>query len=150
VFLGRHDWTIADWDHEGCRNGRGGAQGALVQRLSDYMKYPRVDLYVDGYQTREVAVTGAVQKPGRYDLSNRNESIVDMIGRAGGMTSDSAQRVIFVPATLDEKSGKNADSAGSLPRMSRDAPRAGTFHPTALEDETPFSPHHEESRQTPS
>ena len=73
-------------------------KAALVQRLSDYMKYPRVDLYVDGYQTREVAVTGAVQKPGQYDLPNRNESIIDMIGRAGGVTSDSAQRVIFVPA----------------------------------------------------
>ena len=48
------------------------------------MKFPRVDLYVEGYQTREVAVTGAVQKPGRYDIANRDESIIDMIGRAGG------------------------------------------------------------------
>lgn len=117
-------------------------KAALVQRLSDYMKYPRVDLYVEGYQTREVAVTGAVQKPGQYDLPNRNESIIDMIGRAGGMTSDSAQRVIFVPAKFDEKSGKNVDSAGSLPQMSHDAPGAGTFRPTALEDETPVSPPH--------
>ena len=115
-------------------------KAALVQRLSDFMKFPRVDLYVEGYQTREVAVTGAVQKPGRYDLPNRNESIIDMIGRAGGMTSDSAQRVIFVPAKFDEKSGKNVGSAGSLPPTSRDAPGAGTFRPTALEDETPFSP----------
>jgi polysaccharide export outer membrane protein len=114
-------------------------KAALVQRLSDFMKYPRVDLYVEGYQTREVAVTGAVQKPGRFDLPNRNESIVDMIGRAGGMTSDSAQRVIFVPAKFDEKSGKDIGSAGSLPPTSRDAPGAGTFRPTALEDETLFS-----------
>jgi polysaccharide biosynthesis/export protein len=115
-------------------------KAALVQRLSDYMRYPRVDLYVEGYETREVAVTGAVQKPGRYDLPNRNESIIDMIGRAGGMTSDSAQRVIFVPATLDAKSGKNIDSAGFLPH---DTPGASNFRPTALEDETPGSPPHE-------
>jgi protein involved in polysaccharide export with SLBB domain len=123
-------------------------KGALVQRLSDYMKYPRVDLYVEGYQTREVAVTGAVQKPGRYDIANRNESIIDMIGRAGGMTADSAQKVIFVPAKYDERSEKNVDSGGTLtlPQTSRDAPVAGTFRPTALEDETPFSP----PRETPS
>jgi protein involved in polysaccharide export with SLBB domain len=115
-------------------------KAALVQRLSDFMKFPRVDLYVEGYQTREVAVTGAVQKPGRYDIANRDESIIDMIGRAGGMTSDSAQRVIFVPGTLDAKSGKNMDSAGSPPH---DAPGASNFRPTALEDETPVSPPHE-------
>jgi polysaccharide biosynthesis/export protein len=109
-------------------------KAALVQRLSDYMNYPRVDLYVEGYQTR------AVQKPGQYDLPNRNESIIDMIGRAGGMTSDSAQRVIFVPATFDAKSGKNIDSAGSLPH---DAPGASNFRPTALEDENPVSQPHD-------
>ena len=73
-------------------------KAAIVQRLSEFMRYPRVDLFVETYQAREVAVTGAVQKPGRYDLPNRNESIIDMIGRAGGMTSDSAQKVILVPA----------------------------------------------------
>jgi polysaccharide biosynthesis/export protein len=111
-------------------------KAALVRRLSEYMKYPRVDLFVENYQTREVAVAGAVQKPGRYDLSNRNESIIDMIGRAGGMTSDSAQKVILVPAEFDRKSEKEVASAGS----SRDAPGASSFRPTALETETPFSP----------
>jgi protein involved in polysaccharide export with SLBB domain len=122
-------------------------KAALVQRLSDFMKFPRVDLYVEGYQTREVAVTGAVQKPGRYDIANRNESIIDMIGRAGGMTSDSAQKVIFVPAKFDDRSEKSAGSGGSLtiPQTSRYAPAAGTFRPTALEDETPFS----SPRETP-
>jgi polysaccharide biosynthesis/export protein len=113
-------------------------KAALVRRLSEFMRYPRVDLFVENYQTREVAVTGAVQKPGRYDLSNRNESIIDMIGRAGGMTSDSAQKVILVPTKFDGKSGKNVGSAGSL----RDAPGAGIFRPTAFEAGTPLSPPH--------
>ena len=75
-------------------------------------------------------------------------SIIDMIGRAGGMTADSAQKVIFVPAKYDERSEKNVDSGGTLtlPQTARDAPVAGTFRPTALEDETPFSP----PRETPS
>jgi polysaccharide export outer membrane protein len=122
-------------------------KAALVQRLSDFMKFPRVDLYVEGYQTREVAVTGAVQKPGRYDIANRDESIIDMIGRAGGMTSDSAQRVIFVPARFDERSEKNVGPGETLtlPQTLRDARVASTFRPTALEDETPFS----QPRETP-
>ncbi|HVB80536.1 MAG TPA: polysaccharide biosynthesis/export family protein [Candidatus Binataceae bacterium] len=112
-------------------------KAAIVRRLSDFMKYPRVDLFVESYQTREVAVTGAVQKPGRYDLPNRDESILDMIGRAGGMTSDSAQRVIFVPAELNRQSAENNGSTRSLPRMSHDAPGAGAFRPAAFEDEPP-------------
>jgi polysaccharide biosynthesis/export protein len=112
---------------------------ALVQRLSDFMKYPRVDLYVEGYQTREVAVTGAVHKPGRYDVANKDDSIIDMIGRAGGMTSDSAQKVIFVPANFDEKSGNDIGSGGSLPRISPDGPGVGVIRPTALEDGPRFS-----------
>lgn len=115
-------------------------KAALVQRLSDFMKYPRVELFVETYQTREVAVTGAVQKPGRYDVPNRNESIIDMIGRAGGMTSDSAQKVIFVPANFDEKSEEKTASARPLPRMSRDAPGADAFRPTAFEDQAPPPP----------
>ena len=114
-------------------------KAALVQRLSDYMRYPRVELYVEGYQTREVAVTGAVQKPGRYDLPNRDESIIDMIGRAGGMTSDSAQRVIFVPSKFDHTS-KESGSAGPLPQISPDSPGVGILRPTALENKGPFSP----------
>lgn len=115
-------------------------KAALVSRLSDFMRYPRVDLFVETYQTREVAVTGAVQKPGRYDLPNRNESIIDMIGRAGGMTSDSAQKVIFVPANFDEESEEKTASARPLRRTSRDAPGAGAFRPTAFEDQAPSPP----------
>jgi polysaccharide export outer membrane protein len=114
-------------------------KAALVQRLSDYMRYPRVELYVEGYEAREVAVTGAVQKPGRYDLPNRDVSIIDMIGRAGGMTSDSAQRVIFVPSKFDHRS-KEGSSAGPPPQVSHDGPGVGILRPTALEDKTPFSP----------
>jgi protein involved in polysaccharide export with SLBB domain len=113
-------------------------KAALVQRLSDYMKYPRVDLYVEGYQTREVAVTGAVNKPGRFDVSDKDQSILDMISRAGGMTSDSAQKVIFVPGKFHQQSGVDVGSARSSARILQDAPGVGILRPTALEDGTPF------------
>jgi protein involved in polysaccharide export with SLBB domain len=72
-------------------------RAAISQRVAVYMKHPRVELFVERYQARDVAVMGAVQKPGLYDLSKSDESIMDVIGLAGGMTSDAAQKVIFVP-----------------------------------------------------
>ena len=74
-----------------------GLRSALIQRLAPYVKFPRVELFVERYQARDVAVMGAVQKPGLYDLRNSSVSIIDVIGQAGGMTTDAAQQVIFVP-----------------------------------------------------
>jgi protein involved in polysaccharide export with SLBB domain len=72
-------------------------RAAIAQRLLAYMKFPRVELFVERYQARDVAVIGAVQKPGLYDLRSSSQSIIDMIGLAGGMTGDAAERVIFAP-----------------------------------------------------
>jgi polysaccharide export outer membrane protein len=88
-------------------------RAAVRERLLPFMKYPRVDLFVEQYQTREVAVVGAVQKAGLYDLANSNQSLMDMIGRAGGMTEEAAQRVIFVPRKFDQTPMGNRN-AGSL------------------------------------
>jgi len=41
-----------------------GLRSALIQRLASYVKFPRVELFVERYQARDVAVMGAVQKPG--------------------------------------------------------------------------------------
>ncbi|MBV8137948.1 MAG: polysaccharide biosynthesis/export family protein [Deltaproteobacteria bacterium] len=91
-----------------------GLRSALIQRLADYVKFPRVDLFVERYQARDVAVMGAVQKPGLYDLRNSSQSIMDVIGQAGGMTSDAAQKVIFVPPKVGSEVSAGAPT--SLPR----------------------------------
>jgi protein involved in polysaccharide export with SLBB domain len=72
---------------------------ALRQRLSVYMHNPPVALFVKSYGSRQVAVTGAVEKPGLYSLTSSSESLMDVIGRAGGRTSEAAARVLFVPTT---------------------------------------------------
>ncbi len=92
---------------------------AIVRRLGRFMKYPRVDLFVERYQAREVFVSGAVQKPGRYDLANLDQSITDMIGRAGGMTADAAQKVIFVPAKFKREPPAGLDGTGLAPPPTR-------------------------------
>ena len=86
---------------------------AISERLTVYMKFPRVELFVERYQARDVAVVGAVQKPGMYDLANPNESIINVIGIAGGMTADAAQKVIFVPPKYEHGPVNNGQMSGS-------------------------------------
>ncbi|MBV8134977.1 MAG: polysaccharide biosynthesis/export family protein [Deltaproteobacteria bacterium] len=90
-------------------------RAAITQRLATYMKFPRVELFVERYQARDVAVMGAVQKPGLYDLSNSDQSIMDVIGLAGGMTNEAAQRVIFMPPRLADQ-GPSGNAYASEPR----------------------------------
>ena len=71
---------------------------ALRQRLSVYMHNPPVALFVKSYGSRQVAVTGAVEKPGLYSLTSSSESLMDVIGRAGGRTSEAAARVLWPQA----------------------------------------------------
>jgi protein involved in polysaccharide export with SLBB domain len=87
-------------------------RAAIAQRLLAYMKFPRVELFVERYQARDVAVIGAVQKPGLYDLRNSSQSIIDLIGLAGGMTAEAAQKVIFVPP--DYRKGLSSGAQAAL------------------------------------
>ncbi|HJU10411.1 MAG TPA: polysaccharide biosynthesis/export family protein [Candidatus Binataceae bacterium] len=94
---------------------------ALVQRLAVYMKFPRVELFVEHYQARDVAVIGAVEKPGLYHLSNSEESIIDVIGLAGGMTTEAAQTVIFIPPGYNEPFSSNVHADRTAGRQFADA-----------------------------
>jgi polysaccharide export outer membrane protein len=104
--------------------GENDLRNAMSRRLAVYMKVPRVELFVERYQARDVAVIGAVQKPGLYDLRNSNQSILDMIGLAGGMTTEAAQKVIFLPRNYDQARA-DASQAG----LSTDAGMASQVRP---------------------
>ena len=73
-------------------------QDELKRRLSQYMYQPQVDLFAKEYRSRQVAIIGAVAKPGLYDLSSGSDSLFNMISQAGGMAPEAAQRVLFLPA----------------------------------------------------
>jgi protein involved in polysaccharide export with SLBB domain len=90
-------------------------RAAIAQRLLIYVKFPRVELFVERYQARDVAVVGAVQKPGLYDLRNSNQSIIDLIGLAGGMTAEAAQEVIFIPPNDGKRVSSVAQASLSTP-----------------------------------
>jgi protein involved in polysaccharide export with SLBB domain len=103
----------------------------LRERLSKYMYDPPISLFVSHYGSREVAVMGAVAKPDLYTLASGSDTLMGMISRAGGMTSDAAAKVIFVPGGdngagsgksnslgLTEVSGTGAQAADANPHFS--------------------------------
>jgi len=104
-----------------------GLTDELRRRLSKYMHDPPVVLFVKSYGSREVAVTGAVEKPGLYTLKSGSDSLMEMIGRAGGITSEASPTLIFAPAEAD------ANPAGAAFLTAASSNRAGQDTPVANE-----------------
>jgi polysaccharide export outer membrane protein len=69
----------------------------LHTRLKTYLRNPRVFIFVKEYNSRQVAVLGAVAKPGLYNLTSGSENILEMISRAGGVLADADRRIHFIP-----------------------------------------------------
>jgi polysaccharide biosynthesis/export protein len=87
---------------------------ALRRRLEQYMHVPQLNLYVREYRSRQVAVIGAVAKPGLYSLASETDTVLDMIAAAGGMMPEAAARILLIPAERVE-SEKAREVAAALP-----------------------------------
>ena len=70
----------------------------LTNALKKYMYEPRVSIFVKEYHSRQVAVLGAVFKPGLYSLTSGSDTILDMLSQAGGITTGADPRLYFIPA----------------------------------------------------
>jgi polysaccharide export outer membrane protein len=70
----------------------------LLRRLSVFMRHPELDLFVRTYRSRQVAVMGAVERPGLYDLANSEETLLGAISQAGGVRPDAARYLLLIPA----------------------------------------------------
>jgi polysaccharide export outer membrane protein len=70
----------------------------LRKRLTEYLRHPRVFIFVKEYNSRRVAVLGAVANPGLYNLTSGSENILDMISRAGGTLPDADPQIQLIPA----------------------------------------------------
>jgi protein involved in polysaccharide export with SLBB domain len=86
----------------------------LRERLSKYMYDPPISLFVSHYGSREVAVMGAVAKPDLYTLQSGSDTLMGMISKAGGMTSDAAAKVVFVPGGEDGAGVGRGSSSGPI------------------------------------
>ncbi|MDG2308732.1 MAG: polysaccharide export protein [Candidatus Binatia bacterium] len=70
----------------------------LRRALSRYMHNPHVSVHVKEYRSRQVGVLGSVDSPGLHTAKSADATILDMISEAGGLTDDSTQRLLFIPA----------------------------------------------------
>jgi polysaccharide export outer membrane protein len=70
----------------------------IARKLSKFMYDPQVQVFVRKFHSHQVAVIGAVTKPGLVTLSDSSETILDMITESGGVTPQAGDEVILFPA----------------------------------------------------
>jgi protein involved in polysaccharide export with SLBB domain len=107
----------------------------LTHRLKKYMYNPQLEMFVQQTENRQVAVLGSIAKPGRYTLTSRDDTLMTMLGRAGGMTRDAASRIILVPGTAAGSSTSSSRSDGE-PKFGNTADEPGRAGAMAS---TPFA-----------
>jgi polysaccharide export outer membrane protein len=96
-------------------------RAAMVARLREYMHEPRIMTFVKEYRNRQVAVLGAVAKPGVYSLRSENDTILDLLAQAGGIGPGADARIHFIPA--EPADGESYQKlAGALRMQSISAP----------------------------
>jgi polysaccharide biosynthesis/export protein len=69
----------------------------LLERLGKYMYRPQVEVLVRSYNSHQVAISGEVHAPGMYAINKPDETIRNLIMRAGGTTDNASQMIILTP-----------------------------------------------------
>jgi polysaccharide biosynthesis/export protein len=89
--------------------------GLLADR---YVRDPQVTVFVKEFESKKVAVSGAVKKPGTYEMLGA-KTLLEMISMAGGLDADLGKEiVIFRP---EEDGGTTRRMSVDLQRLVYDA-----------------------------
>lgn len=64
----------------------------IAQRYRKYQRNPQVDVFVKEYNSQPVAVIGAVDKPGKFQLQRRVR-LLELLSSAGGPSDKAGKRV---------------------------------------------------------
>jgi polysaccharide export outer membrane protein len=83
-------------------------QQDLTKRLGAFMYDPHVTVFVEEYRSQQVAVQGAVQKPGLVPQMQRTATVRDALAAAGGMTAEAGSRVYLIPGDHRSKTDGQA------------------------------------------
>ena len=69
-------------------------EGLLARLLGErYVRDPQVTVFVREYESKKIAVTGAVKKPGTFEMLGR-KTLLEMISMAGGLDTDLGKEII--------------------------------------------------------
>ncbi len=74
----------------------------LEEKYKEYVVSPFVTIRVEGISSSEVFMIGQVNRPGSYPL-NKNDSILQLLTRAGGLTIFAKRKKIRVVRRDDQK-----------------------------------------------
>ena len=74
-----------------------GLSQELDSHLQKFMFNPQASVFVEEYRNRQVAVVGAVIKPGLVLLDSPSETILDVLTQAGGVVASAADQLILIP-----------------------------------------------------
>ena len=107
-------------------------QQDLTARVGQFMYQPHVDVFVEEYRSQQIAVVGAVQRPGLVAETGKSMTVLDAISAAGGMTLEAAGRVYLIPA--ESRTPANAQAVALALRANG---ASGTE--TVLEDSAPIT-----------
>ncbi len=74
----------------------------LIARLLEarYVRDPQVTVFVKEYESKKVAVSGAVKKPGTYEMLGE-KTLLEMISIAGGLDKDLGNEIFIFRAAVD-------------------------------------------------
>lgn len=89
----------------------------IRKRLRSYVRNPQVNVFVSHYGSQKIAVLGAVRKPGTYSLKKGSNSIIELLGFAGGVSDKAGNFVNFIPAENNPVI-KTMDDAEARARLS--------------------------------
>jgi polysaccharide biosynthesis/export protein len=87
----------------------------LVSKLGDYLYHPQAQIFVKSYNNRQVSVTGEVRTPAAYTLNGPEDTLREVIERAGGMTQQAGPEVVLTPGSVgfDQQASRYAGAEGS-------------------------------------
>lgn len=74
---------------------------AIADKLRGYiMKDPNVTVFVSEHASQQVSVTGAVTRPGLFNLSREHRTVSNLISEAGGASEQAGGQVLLYPASV--------------------------------------------------
>lgn len=81
----------------------------LIARLLEdrYVRDPQVTVFVREYESKKIAVTGAVKRPGNFEMLGR-KTLLEVISMAGGLDTDLGKQIIVFRRQDDESTKRIA------------------------------------------
>jgi polysaccharide biosynthesis/export protein len=120
----------------------------LVSKLGNYLYHPQAEIFVKNYNNRQVSVTGEVRNPAAYTLNGPEDTVRELIERAGGTTLQASPEIVLTPGALgiEHEASRIAGTKGSYPDVAYNskpdtpgidsslrATNAGFGHPLVLD-----------------